>query len=184
MNASKIVVGILDGFADPITSNITAFWIMALGPDGKIYISTGNSTPYLHVINNPDSLGIGCDLCQHCIQLPALNAFTMPNFPNYYLGAEVGSVCDSLTNSVNELHKSISEISVYPNPTNGIFNFTLNSGSSKSILLQIFDTKGEIVYSEKIKDGTNSINLQSLAKGVYFYKLEGEKMVKSGKIVY
>jgi hypothetical protein len=116
LNASVINVGTCDGFQDPITLNITTFELLALAPDGKIYISTGSSTPYLHVINNPDSLGIACDLCQHCIQLPALNAFTMPNFPNYYLGAEPGSVCDSLGVGVTELAVGKKNITIFPNP--------------------------------------------------------------------
>jgi hypothetical protein len=104
--------------------------------------------------------------------------------PDYQLlFLESASPVACLSNGINEMNEEFL-FKAYPNPTNGIFNFALNSASSKSILLQIYDTKGKIIYSEKIKDGTTSINLQSLAKGVYFYKLEGEKMVKSGKIVY
>ncbi len=183
MNASKVVVGILDGFADPITSNITAFWIMALGPDGKIYMSTGNSTPYLHVINNPDSMGIACDLCQHCIQLPALNAFTMPNFPNYYLGAEVGSVCDSLTNSVSELHKINSEISVYPNPAKD--NATIKYLISKDALLIIINSLGEVVQeiSLSAENQSTTIDLSKFKNGAYTCKVVQEGKVDVGRLI-
>ncbi|MEZ5068919.1 MAG: hypothetical protein R2847_10725 [Bacteroidia bacterium] len=34
---------------------------MQLAPDGKIYVSTGNGTMHIHVINNPDSAGTACD---------------------------------------------------------------------------------------------------------------------------
>ncbi len=183
MNATKIVVGILDGFADPITSNITAFWIMALGPDGKIYISTGNSTPYLHVINNPDSLGIACDLCQHCIQLPALNAFTMPNFPNYYLGAEVGSVCDSLGVGVTELADGKNAITIFPNPASN--NATIKYLISKNALLIIVNSLGEVVQqiSLSAENQSATIDLSKLKSGAYTCKMVQEGKVDVGRLI-
>jgi PKD repeat protein len=67
-----------------------------LAPDGKIYINSNNRCSYLHVINEPDSLGLACEVCQHCVDLPSVNAFSMPNFPNYRLGHLEGSPCDTL----------------------------------------------------------------------------------------
>ena len=183
MNATKIVVGILDGFADPITLNITAFWIMALGPDGKIYISTGNSTPYLHVINNPDSLGIACDLCQHCIQLPALNAFTMPNFPNYALGAEAGSVCDSLGVGVTELADGKNAITIFPNPASN--NATIKYLISKNALLIIVNSLGEVVQqiSLSAENQSATIDLSKFKSGAYTCKMVKEGKVDVGRLI-
>jgi hypothetical protein len=45
----------------------TTFYLAQLAPDGKIYINSNNGVSYLHVINNPDSLGLACDVCQHCV---------------------------------------------------------------------------------------------------------------------
>lgn len=114
IDSSRIVVGVYDGFYDS-NGNGTYFYLQALAPDGKIYMSCANSSPYLHVINYPDSAGLSCGFCQHCISLPVLNAFTIPNFPNYYLGAEIGSGCDSLLNYQSEL--AVTEgLVVSPNP--------------------------------------------------------------------
>jgi len=95
IEASKDTVAIWDGFFVPPVF-ATTFFLAQLAPDGKIYISANNSVPYLHVINNPDLPGDSCDVCQHCVQLPTWNAFSMPNFPNYRLGALEGSPCDTL----------------------------------------------------------------------------------------
>jgi len=95
IEASKDTVAIWDGFFVPPVF-ATTFFLAQLAPDGKIYISANNSVPYLHVINNPDLPGDSCDVCQHCIELPTWNAFSMPNFPNYRLGALEGSPCDTL----------------------------------------------------------------------------------------
>jgi len=95
IEASKDTVAIWDGFFVPPVF-ATTFFLAQLAPDGKIYISANNSVPYLHVINNPDLPGDSCDVCQHCIELPTWNAFSMPNFPNYRLGTLEGSQCDTL----------------------------------------------------------------------------------------
>ncbi|MFM9946948.1 MAG: PKD domain-containing protein [Saprospiraceae bacterium] len=95
IEASKDTVAVWDGFfVPPIFA--TTFFLAQLAPDGKIYINANNGVPYLHVINNPDLPGDSCDVCQHCVQLPTYNAFSMPNFPNYRLGALEGSPCDTL----------------------------------------------------------------------------------------
>ncbi|MFM9950378.1 MAG: PKD domain-containing protein [Saprospiraceae bacterium] len=95
IEATKDTVAVYDGFIIPPVF-ATRFFLAQLAPDGKIYISATNSVPYLHVINNPDLPGDSCDVCQHCIELPTWSAFSMPNFPNYRLGALEGSPCDTL----------------------------------------------------------------------------------------
>jgi PKD repeat protein len=95
IEASGITVAEWDGFADlDIFSN--TFYLAQLAPNGKIYINSNNGTKHLHVINQPDSLGLACDVCQHCVELPSWNSSSMPNFPNYRLGHEEGSPCDTL----------------------------------------------------------------------------------------
>ena len=101
---------------------------------------------------------------------------------NQLLFLEAASPSSCLSNGVDELNDEF-KFKAYPNPANDIFNFVLNSGSSKAFALQVFDTKGRIIYSDAIKDGLTTINLQSFSEGIYFYKLTGEKMVKSGKMV-
>lgn len=46
-----------DGYANPLPAN---FYQLMLAPNGKIYMTTPNGTPYLHVIHHPDSLGLAC----------------------------------------------------------------------------------------------------------------------------
>ncbi|MFM9949692.1 MAG: PKD domain-containing protein [Saprospiraceae bacterium] len=91
--ATKDTVAVYDGFTSPFP---TRFYLSQLAPDGKIYINAPNGVDVMHVINNPNLPGDSCDVCQHCVQLPTYNAFSMPNFPNYRLGALEGSPCDTL----------------------------------------------------------------------------------------
>jgi len=91
--ATKDTVAVYDGFTSPFA---TRFYFCQLAPDGKIYINCTNGVTVMHVINNPDLPGDSCDVCQHCVQLPTPNSFSIPNFPNYRLGALEGSPCDTL----------------------------------------------------------------------------------------
>ncbi|MBX2926374.1 MAG: PKD domain-containing protein [Saprospiraceae bacterium] len=93
IETSRITVAVWDGFGNPLS---TTFYLAQLAPDGKIYINSNNGVRYLHVINQPDSLGLACDVCQHCVELPSINALSLPNFPNYRLHHLEGSPCDTL----------------------------------------------------------------------------------------
>ncbi len=112
IDSSKINLGTFDKFAEPIPPFYTAFYLAQLAVNGKIYINTGNSTRYFNVINNPNIIGLGCNFIQHSFILSTYNGLTIPNFPNYFLGKETGSICDSLpliigpSNSEQERHSS------------------------------------------------------------------------------
>ncbi|MFN0203267.1 MAG: hypothetical protein ACKVTZ_17195 [Bacteroidia bacterium] len=100
---------------------------MQLAPDNKIYMSCPNSVAYLHIIDYPDSLGTACSFRQHAIQLAGLNAFGIPNFPNYRLSALDGSACDTLGLS-NQVAVNSKQIKVYPNPAQHEVNIELPQG--------------------------------------------------------
>ena len=113
--ASKQTVAVWDGTYSPAPPFAANFFLMQLAPDGKIYINCCNSTLDMHVINYPDSAGLACDLQQHSIHLPAFNAFSIPNYPNYFLGRDLGSPCDSLTD-INTYTSTVIPIRVTPQP--------------------------------------------------------------------
>lgn len=69
---------------------------MYLAGDGRIYVSSLNSTLTLHYITYPDSVGIACNVQQHAFPVPCYSYATVPNHPNYFLGVDSGSVCDTL----------------------------------------------------------------------------------------
>ncbi len=113
IDSSRIILTKFDGYADFNPPFYTAFYLAQLANDGKIYINTGNSTRYFNVINSPNTLGLSCNQLQHSFSLPTFNGFTIPNFPNYFLGSLIGSPCDSLLmrganiGSLNPIHISL-----------------------------------------------------------------------------
>ena len=96
IDSSKILIDKFDAWAEPIPPFYTPFYLAQLANDEKIYINTGNSSRIFNVINHPNNIGLSCDFLQHSFFIPTYNAFTIPNFPNYFLGKEIGSICDSL----------------------------------------------------------------------------------------
>lgn len=184
VDSSRIVVGVYDGYTDTM-GNGTYFEMQALAPDGKIYMSCANSSPYLHVINYPDSAGLSCGFCQHCISLPVLNAFTIPNFPNYYLGAEIGSGCDSLLNYQSEL--AVTEgLVVSPNPIHdSYFKITYPTLREPGVF-EILNSQS-VAISKIYLPVWSSVQNMELPKecgpGIYFGKLRSGKTFLECKII-
>ena len=167
--ASKTIVATYDGYITPQFFR-SIFNLMKLAPDHKIYVSTYEGSSYFHVINSPDSAGLACNVTQHSFVLPSYNAFSMPNTPNYTLGALDGSVCDSLRNSIPIPESAGNFFSIYPNPANDVINIQLNGNINFSQAnLIIYNSLGKIVHHSIIKDENelHKINLHNLASGIY-----------------
>ncbi|MEO8068700.1 MAG: T9SS type A sorting domain-containing protein [Flavobacteriales bacterium] len=172
MEATDIAASILhiatwDSTYSPSPPFATLFGAAQLAPDGKIYISTGNSTFKLHVINQPDSLGLACDLVQHGIDLPTYWKNSLPNHPNYHLGALDGSICDSLEVGLVEQPENLN-LSLYPNPNAGAFSITFAPQPSSGVL-QVHALDGRVVYHESVAPWSQlkRVQLPRLAPGMY-----------------
>lgn len=174
---SEQMVATYDGFEAPAGWN-TNFWMHQIGPDGKIYINTTSTTMALHTIESPDSPGVACNVQQHSILLPHFNA-TLPNFPNYRLGALTGSPCDTLT-GFNNIQTHDLTLRVYPNPNNGEFNIGYQLPQNTQGILEVHDINGKLIWSRQLppwstmqqisltKSITPGIYLVSIKSGYYF----------------
>lgn len=145
----------------------TLFGTSKLAPDGKIYISTMNGTDKLHVINYPDSLGLACDIVQHGITLPTYWKNSLPNHPNYHLGALDGSICDSLDVGLVELPVNLN-LSLYPNPNAGAFSITFAPQPTSGIL-EVHALDGRVVHRENVAPWSQlkRVELPRLTPGMY-----------------
>lgn len=88
--------------------------------------------------------------------------------------------CDSAT-SINNFYIS-NELSVSPNPTSGIFQF---SGFEivRNSMLQIYNILGEKIYQSEITNPKSEIDLSNQANGIYFIKISDGKTILSKKII-
>jgi len=176
IESSKIKVAEWDGTYNPYA---TIFYLSALAPDGKIYISSTSSTLNLHVIEKPNCPGLACQLVQRGVELPAYNFATIPNFPNYRMANEE---CDS-TNSTIETELSGYPIAFYPNPTKGELWVNFPDIGTQGADLTILNLLGKLVVQEKLVQPLNRIDISGLIPGNYIYYIDQLGSVSSGKIV-
>lgn len=161
----------------------TQFFLSQLAPDSKIYFSTAGSDSLQHVINQPDEEGIACEVLQNFngIKLPTDNV-SLPNLPNYDLGALPGSPCDTLT-GIADLGFSIADLRVQPNPASDWLNIVYRT--NEDAVFELFDLYGhpmaEVQLYRYFKN--RLLRVSALPAGVYAYqiKVSGEK-VKEGKV--
>lgn len=176
IEGSKIKVGEWDGTYDPYPS---IFYLSALAPDGKIYISSTSSHLHLHVIERPNCPGLSCQLVQKGLPLPSFNFATIPNFPHYRMSNEV---CDT-TNSTDLIVMDNKALALYPNPTRGEIWINYPDKGNENMIFRLHDVYGRLVYEQRITEALSRMDVSSLKSGTYFYHIEGYKMTASGKIV-
>lgn len=179
-DSTKITVATWIPFNAPFP---TEFFMMQLASNNKIYISTYNGNHVLHVINFPDSLGLACNITQNSFITPIDNT-TIPTFPNYNLGADSGSVCDTLMLNVNQTIMKTDEkvwISIFPNPAQDYFIIKFKISSNQPEPFIIYDTFGKSVLRRNLIEASQQfiVNTTTLVNGIYYWKFQNQ----SGKLV-
>jgi hypothetical protein len=157
---------------------------MCLAPDGKIYISTGNGTRYMHVIHEPDQPGLACDLAQHEHYRQTWTANSIPYRPNYLLGPVDGTVCDSLgiNNSVSEVEMAAA-LRTYPNPSEEAFTLAY-AVQSMAGELELRDAAGRVVLRERLPAWSTMHNVQlHAAPGMYHAQLRWGQQRVSTRVI-
>ena len=89
------------------------------------------------------------------------------------------------SNNVLETANQLNGITVYPNPSNGVFNINIPS-DSKNLRLEVTDISGKVVQEAFINKASNSIyklDLSKLSKGIYLMKVSDNNYSKSEKLI-
>lgn len=87
--------------------------------------------------------------------------------------------------SINE--STFENFAVWPNPSNGYINLSLNPSSNGNIQVSLYDIKGSRVYTEEFKSNGNifeqSIDFSTLNAGMYFIKVSSDGINKTNKLI-
>ena len=109
---------------------------------------------------------------------------TSPNnlFDNYHANDTLCSKTTVTTfTGINNIENK-AEINLFPNPCKKDFSIQSNL-KLESPLVELYDCMGKLVLHSNI-ESTKSINIESLADGIYFYKIsDKERKIKRGKLV-
>jgi len=180
---SRDTVAVYDGFMGYAQ---TSFFHLQLAVDNKIYITSSNGIKYFHIIEQPNNKGDSCTVIQHGLELPTINmGATIPNFPNYRLGALAGSACDTLKTGIVKAEGIRQEVRLYPNPATDKLHIS-TSGIAEPLTCVLFNAIGQEVrwYALAQPQENSEISLANLPKGVYYCRVLGrEKVYYADKIV-
>jgi hypothetical protein len=163
---------------------------MQLAPDGNIYFSQFQPHKCIFKIANSDKKYPDNDVKVEQVATPFKQAYGMPFYINYRLGALAGSPCDTLTSVSNQSDKGYG-LKLYPNPARGDISIDITLPRyvlQHSATLKIFDLLGREVYSHEFSQYSylHTIASGSLVPGLYFaslyYKGQAVKTVEFGVV--
>jgi len=104
-------------------------------------------------------------------------SFPLSEFPVY---VKQGSQYDNIINdpglvsSVQELNNEF-EFSVYPNPASNEISVQYAVGSKQDAIASVYNSLGELLFQLTINNQTSTINIATLASGVYYLHLQTEE---------
>jgi plastocyanin len=76
------------------------------------------------------------------------------------------------------------DISVYPNPSNGMFHLSVSGlQDTKKYNLEIFNLLGGKVYESTVSNATSDIDLSNSSIGIYFLKIFDGQNILTKKII-
>lgn len=85
------------------------------------------------------------------------------------------SITVSTCTGIDKVAGNASYLNVYPNPNNGEFT-VYTSGANAGVSIEIYNSVGQLVYSELIVSDKQTLNL-NIASGIYFAKLKDNNHV-------
>jgi hypothetical protein len=166
--STDTMVALNDGYCYP-PGGCTNFWLMYLAANGKIYITSGGGVIDLHQILYPDLPDTSCGVRQHSIRMPCYTVRGGINHPNYYLGADTASTCDTLNVGLEERGHDF-KFSLSPNPTSdGYIKLVYLLPQNKNGVFEIYNITGQLVFEMNLPPWSTLqfVRLPELSGGVY-----------------
>ena len=152
------------------TIPLADYQLMQLAPDGKIYMGTGYT--YLSAIEHPDELGDSCHLMTKAYEV-GYYFYTVPTYPNYYLGALDNSVCDTLGLAIPPLAAESSVIELYPTPATTQLTIQTNNAEIEEV--NIYNATGSLVRAAQPRTNKYLLPIETLPAGVYIAEVKTQQ---------
>ena len=103
--------------------------------------------------------------------------------PNAQFGYGIPDFQLALSNALLSLEETnSSNFLVYPNPTNGNLNISIPK-SLENANIKFYNALGQKDFQKELSQSFSTISINDLNSGIYFYKIEYNLILKSGKII-
>jgi hypothetical protein len=183
-----------DCYVDPLMTSTTIIPGGAVLGNGMVTITytINNSTGITQLASNQleaDQVGatyqwVNCTTSQPIVG-EINQTFTATQDGSYAVIVTQGT-CDIQSACIDlafvGIEENVSEfVSVYPNPTNGIF--TVNVNDTKATSISVLNTLGEEIYQAKCNGNNTVVDLKNAANGVYFIQVATEAGILNQRIV-
>ena len=128
--------------------------------------------------------------CQSNCVLPTWNCDGQGNCSDPLTGQGIYaslSACESNCASTSVTEIDFDNISIYPNPTDGIFTIEFTVTTNINVSFSVLNVLGQEIALNKIKatvgENKQKFDLSGFAKGVYTFKLKSENGIIDKKVV-
>ena len=122
--------------------------------------------------------------------LPSLGAgkYYVIVYPTGYPHCSLTSSIYTLTNSgITETPGDVTDLSVYPNPTNGSFTMRVSISTPGSVSVKLTDVLGRVVYENSLMNQSgevqDNINGSAFSKGVYTLEVSTDNGSATKRVV-
>ncbi|MCE3226763.1 MAG: hypothetical protein K0S32_1314 [Bacteroidetes bacterium] len=185
---------------DPITgaiipntsaSNPSCWWSYGVGPNqfsgyvGTNIINCGTPPVGEFITNKKYKITRGTWITGSCPWIQVSKAIHLCDNCRTANGKPVFTIEDvfdtpDYSGKINSSEMKMNSMTIYPNPSNGIYNLSIES-FKEAYTLEVYDAMGRKVKSQTIDKANAEINISNLEKGIYLVKAftGGEVIVKS-----
>ena len=136
------------------------------------------------IIDNPlTSYGLMIKLQTEIHYRSLLFASSDQQDPNKHPKLEITYTNNS---GINDNKGLLDLVEIYPNPTDDLLFIKFNQVKDKSVLVNIIDSKGKLVFNTLLKSTIEApfkIHLKNYPAGVYFIKIQGETFIRNKKVI-
>ncbi len=74
-------------------------------------------------------------------------------------------------------------VTVFPNPSSGVFNLVINNSNNKNINVEVLSINGKLELTQQLENTNQQINLTHLKSGIYLIRINHGTDIITKKIV-